>query len=367
MSVPPLPPPATVPMPPLAAAVPPPPPSAAVPLPPPPPAAVPLPPSSLSTGPLPPPPSAALPPPPPPLAAIPPPPTTSATVPPSPAAVAAPPPPPVTATAAAATLPAGVSASAAAPAPLAVPPAPAAPTASAPSPPSAPAPPAVQPMSVEVWKALENEVRRPQPNMEGTRYLEIEERVRDEVCRLFILSDYDVGTLMTNIARSLQHVGRHDIGLLRNDNNTAFTLTQSVAYAHKGTTEVEQRRYAVADAVERINQVGLHAEREFAQAAQKLLPATAPPTAAAAKTATPPVFRKSAYEVLMEQIAATRRDGSPKARRSASCGGRPKRVGGTGGSACATSNSYLLQRYGGSYDPQRQYSHYRYYGLPGSK
>jgi hypothetical protein len=230
----------------------------------------------------------------------------------------------------------------------------------------------VQPISVEAWQAVEREMHRPQPDMEGIRYLEVEERVREEVCRLFILSQYDVGTLMTNIAQSLQHVGRHDIGLLRNDDRTAFTLTQSIAYAKQGETEVERRRHAVADAVERINQAGLRAERTFAQDAQQLLP-HAPATTGKATTTTtitapPPVFRKSAYEVLMEQIAATRRGRSPQACRSVSSGGRPKHARSTvKGAATTASNSYLLQRYGGTYDPQRQYSHYRYYGLPQSK
>ena len=235
----------------------------------------------------------------------------------------------------------------------------------------------MQPISVEAWRALEGEVRRPQPNIEGTRYLEVEERVRDEVCRLFILSGYDVGALMTNIAQSLQHVGRHDVGLLRNDDSTAFTLTQSVAYARQGASEAEQRRCAVADAVKRINQVGAGAEKEFAQAAQGLmLPSSAEAAAAqkkksacaAATAAGVPAFRKSAYEILMEQIAAVRRGSSPQTGRIASTGKRPTRSGSRkkeGG--VATSNSYLLQRYGGSFDPQRQYSHYRYYGLPEAK
>lgn len=219
---------------------------------------------------------------------------------------------------------------------------------------------------------MESEMCRPVPSMEGTRYLEVEEKVRDEVCRLFILSNYDVGTLMTNIAQSLQHVGRHDIGLLRNDESTAFTLTQSVAYGRQGTTEVEQRRSAVADAVERINQVGLRAETEFAQAAQQLMAPRSVEAAAAARkaaavSAAPLAFRKSAYEVLMEQVAATRRGSSPQARRSASFGGQQKRKGSKGEGAPSSSNSYLLQRYGGSYDPQRQYSHYRYHGLPDAK
>ncbi|KPA77149.1 hypothetical protein ABB37_07080 [Leptomonas pyrrhocoris] len=358
MSIPPLPPPAAVPMPP-------PPPAAAVPLPPPTAAAVPPPPPSAAVA-LPPLPSFAVPPPPPPAAAVPAPPAAYATAPPPPPAAAVVPPPPSSATTTAApTTTSPAAAATVGAAPLVAPPAPAAP--------SAPAPPAVQPISVESWQALESAVRRPQANAEGTRYLEVEEKVRDEVCRLFILSDYDVGSLMTNIAQSLQHVGRHDIGLLRNDNGTAFTLTQSVAYARQGNTEVEQRRSAVADAVERINQVGSNAEQQFAQAAQQLLPTTASATAAATTKAAvasgiaPLTFRKSAYEVLMEQIAAARRSSSPQARRTASCGGRPRRAEGRRESAEASSHSYLLQRYGGSYDPQRQYSHYRYYGLPESK
>lgn len=207
--------------------------------------------------------------------------------------------------------------------------------------------------------------------MAATRYLAVEERVRDEVCRLFILSEYDVGTLMVNIAQSLQHVGRHDVGLLRNENNTAFTITQSTAHARQRDTLMEQRRHAVADAVERINQAGSDAEREFAEVAQRVA-ATAPPAAPVkdTPTAAAPTFRKSAYELLMEQIAATRRRRSPQNRRVASPEQRPKRA--AGGAGCVEyptsyNGNYLLRRYGGTYDLQRQYSHYRYYGFPPSK
>lgn len=233
------------------------------------------------------------------------------------------------------------------------------------------APPPVQPISVEAWRTLESATREPVPNMEATRYLSVEERVRDEVCRLFILSEYDVGTLMVNIAQSLQHVGRHDVGLLRNENNTAFTITQSAAHGRQGDTLVEQRRYAVADAVARINQAGSDAERAFAEVAQRGAE-TAPPAAPVkdTPTAAAPAFRKSAYELLMEQIAATRRGRSPQNRRIASPEERPKRA--AGGAGCVEyptsyNGSYLLRRYGGTYDPQRQYSHYRYYGCPPSK
>lgn len=243
----------------------------------------------------------------------------------------------------------------------------------------------MQPISLETWLALESDVRRPVPNMEATRYLEVEERVRDEVCRLFILSHYDVGTLMANVAQSLQHVGRHDVGLLRNENSTAFTLTQSAAYARQGETEAEQRRHAVLDAVERINHVGAHAERDFAISAQQLVNAPGAPAgaskcpthtagAAAASPALPPAFRKSAYEVLMEQVAAARRGGAVAGGRAASAGGRVRRPGtrnegrtSAAAAAAASTNSYLLQRYSGNFDPQRQYSHYRYHGLPDAK
>lgn len=216
-------------------------------------------------------------------------------------------------------------------------------------------------------------MRAPVPNMEGTRYLEVDERVRDEVCKLYILSNYDVGTLMANIVQSLQHVGRHDVGLLRNDNRTAFTITQSPGYARQGDTPVEHRRHAVADAVARINAAGAEAERAFAEAAQQASSA-APPPAAPAVASAPPAFRKSAYELLMEQVAAIRKaERSPQSRRTASPQGPPKRS--SGGSAAAAAGpypaayngSYLLRRYGGTFDPQRQYNHYRYHGLPQDK
>ncbi|KAG5509347.1 hypothetical protein JKF63_06657 [Porcisia hertigi] len=237
--------------------------------------------------------------------------------------------------------------------------------------PAAPAPLPVQPISVEAWRTLESATHKQVPNVEGTRYLAVEERVRDEVCRLLILSDYDVGTLMTNIVQSLQHVGRHDVGLLRNENSTAFTLTQSAAYARQGDTPVEQRCHAVADAIERINQSGIEAERAFVEEAHRMT-VTAPPVAPvkSAPVAAPPSFRKSAYEVIMEQIAATRRRRSPQKRRTASPEGRRGRAAGGAGSLehpVSYNGSYLLRRYGGTYDPQSQYSHYRKYGLPSPK
>ncbi|GET87035.1 hypothetical protein, conserved [Leishmania tarentolae] len=334
-------------------------------VPPPPPAVIPLPSSATVV----PPPASSVVPPPPPTATVPPPPAPS---PPS-SSISLQQPPGIHAAVSAASPP--LSTIAAAPPSLAA--APLAPTSVAASPPPAqaatgvPAPPPVQPISVEAWKTLQSATRDPVPNMESTRYLAVDERVRDEVCRLFILSGYDVGTLMINIAQSLQHVGRHDVGLLRNENNTAFTITQSAAHARQGGAPVEQRRQVVADAVERINQAGSEAERAFAEVAQGIK-AAAPPVAPMKDTSTVavPAFRKSAYELLMEQIAATRRGRSPQNRRIASLGRRPKRA--AGGAGCVEyptsyNGSYLLQRYGGTYDPQRQYSHYRYHDFPPSK
>ncbi|CAJ1019939.1 hypothetical protein Q4I30_002092 [Leishmania utingensis] len=354
MSVP-LPPPAAIPLPPSASAAPPPPPMAAVPLPPPPPMAA-----------VPPLPATALPPHP--LEAAPPPPLAPLALPP-PASIAPLP-----------QLP-GVNVAVPTPSLSAIPADPLPPTAAPLAPTSVVAPPSsvqvaaaqppVQPISVEAWRTLEATTREPVPNMEATRYLAVEERVRDEVCRLFILSDYDVGTLMVNVVQSLQHVGRHDVGLLRNQMSTAFTVTQSTAYARQRNTSVEERRHAVADAVERINQTGSKAERAFAEVAQRVTPAALP--AAPVTVASPaavPMFRKSAYELLMEQIAATRRGCSPQNRRISSPEGRRKRA--AGGAGCGEhptsyNGSYLLRRYGSTYDPQRHYSHYRYYGLPPSK
>ncbi|KAG5483127.1 hypothetical protein CUR178_04700 [Leishmania enriettii] len=324
-------------------------------------AVVPPPPAAVT----PPPPTAAvLPPPPVPL--VPPPSEIIASVPQPPGinvAVSAPPPPPPAI--AAAPLP-----------PAAAHPAPASPVVSpalvqaAPAAPAAPPPP-VQPISVEAWRTLESTTLEKAPNMEATRYLAVEERVRDEVCRLFILSDYDVGTLMVNVVQSLQHVGRHDVGLLRNENNTAFTVTQSAAYARQAGTPVEQRRDAVADAIGRINQAGREAERTLSEVARQATATRLPAaTVRDVPTASAPTLRKSAYELLMEQISAARRGRSPQNRRASSPERRAKRA--AGGAGCgeyptAYNGSYLLRRYGGTYDPQRQYNYYRYYGLPPSK
>ncbi|KAG5505058.1 hypothetical protein JIQ42_04242 [Leishmania sp. Namibia] len=325
---------------------------------------------------VPPPPSAAPPaavtPPPPTAAVLPPPPVPL--VPPPPEIVASVPQPPGVNAAVSAPLPPPPAIAAAPLPPAAAQPAPASPTVS-PAPvqaaPAVTAPPPVQPISVEAWRTLESTTLEKAPNMEATRYLAVEERVRDEVCRLFILSDYDVGALMVNVVQSLQHVGRHDVGLLRNENNTAFTVTQSVAYARQAGTPVEQRRHAVADAIERINQAGREAERTLSEMARQATATRLPAaTVRNVPTSSVPALRKSAYELLMEQISASRRGRSPQNRRASSPERRPKRA--AGGAGCgeyptAYNGSYLLRRYGGTYDPQRQYSYYRYYGLPPSK
>ncbi|KAG5483272.1 hypothetical protein LSCM1_04814 [Leishmania martiniquensis] len=348
--------------------------SSAMNVPPPPRAAVPLPPPVIKA-PLPPPPiTVAGPSPPaavtvpPPITAVPPPqlvtsaspsPEVVASMPQAPsvaAAVSAPPPPPSAIAegslppAAAHTAPASAAAS---PAPAAM------------------VPPPVQPISVDAWQKLESTAPEKVPNMAATRYLAVEERVRDEVCRLFILSGYDVGTLIANVVQSLQHVGRHDVGLLRNENSTAFTITQSVAYARQADTPVEQRRYDAAEAIERINQAGREAERTLSEMAQWVTANRRPAAPVRnAPMASAPTLRKSAYELLMEQITATRRGRGRQNPRASSPERRPKCA--ARGAECGEyphsyNGSYLLRRYGGSYDPQRQYSHYRYYGLPPPK
>lgn len=219
-------------------------------------------------------------------------------------------------------------------------------------------------MSLQQWTALEEEARQRVPNAEGTRYMDVDDRVRDEVCRLFILSNYDVMTLLTNVVQSLQHVGRHDVGLLRNENSTAFTVTQSSAYGRQGADEVERRRYDVRQAIERINAAGDTAERRFNAAALTHLALAPPPKPVPAPQQ--PLghpFEKTAYEQVLDSIAATRQASrSPGGRRSASASGANKSRSGRPPSGY--NGSYLLRRYGGSYDPQCQYSHYRYHGLP---
>lgn len=111
------------------------------------------------------------------------------------------------------------------------------------------------------------------PAQSGVRYLSVDEVIREEVIQLFIRCHYDIPTLLTNVTRSLQHIGRHDLSLHRNEEGTAFTMTQSIAYAssrrgyekenapHMST--VEYRRREVAESIARINQVQMGGMNAF--------------------------------------------------------------------------------------------------------
>lgn len=140
------------------------------------------------------------------------------------------------------------------------------------------------------------------PAQDGVRYLSVDEVIREEVIQLFIRCNYDIPALLTNITRSLQHIGRHDLSLHRNEEGTAFTMTQSIAYAgsrrgyekenapHMST--VEYRRREVAESIARINQVkigGMNAFQAATAAAVGVLPRSprAPFSGGIASSATP--------------------------------------------------------------------------------
>ncbi|CAD2220352.1 hypothetical protein AGDE_10112 [Angomonas deanei] len=226
-------------------------------------------------------------------------------------------------------------------------------------------------MPLSLWQQLEREALQRVPNQEGTRYLEVDEMVRDAVCRLFVQSNYDVRTLLTNVTSSLQHIGRYDIGLMRNDNNTAFTVTQSSAFggreADPSIDEIERRRRIIATSIERINRSGADGRDAFNKAYQDALNAV-PQLPSLQENVNVPAsndpFRKSAYEELMEVISKQKAEKRQAAQQSPPPAQRPVGPSSHMGNALPTSNgNYLLQRYGGNYPDANYYQNYRYYGV----
>eukprot|EP00796_Vickermania_ingenoplastis_P000289 gene289-162_t len=187
-----------------------------------------------------------------------------------------------------------------------------------------PAAPPVLPVSVEEWSRIEAACRERIPSETQQRYLSVDEMIREQVLKLFVECNYDVLTLLTSVVKSLQHIGRHDVGLLRNENNTAFTLTQSIAYGGRGADPrlplVERRRREVAESVARINAAGGAAPSGVLGVTPEI------PSAPSAQHPTDTgVFRKTAYEQILDSLAAYR---STVAGRVP---GRPQRVPGPAG------------------------------------
>ncbi|EPY33205.1 hypothetical protein STCU_02424 [Strigomonas culicis] len=226
-------------------------------------------------------------------------------------------------------------------------------------------------MSLEKWLELEAAALRRVPNAEQTRYLDVDEVMRDAVCQLFVQSDYDVLRLLTNVTRSLQHIGRHDVGLMRNESFTAFTVTQSEAYGGRGAdvtlSEVERRRRAVAESIDRIHRSNLVSKETFDRiAAQAAVEQNRAPPPVLTATATQPArndpFRKSAYEEMLDHIARERAAKTRDGRKKRSTSAHQRRAAAQ--SLPATYNgNYLLNRYGGAFPEENYYSNYRYNGL----
>ncbi|ORC86368.1 uncharacterized protein TM35_000292500 [Trypanosoma theileri] len=413
--VPPPPPTAGVPAPPTAG-VPPPPPTAAVP--PPPTAAIPAPPTAAIPAPptaaIPAPPTAAVPPPPPtaavpapPTAAVPPPPPTAGVPPalstaavPAPPTAAVPPPPPTAAVPAPPTagvpapptagVPPALSTAAAplAPGTVPLPAMPAAATATGMSPLSnapllgatalppqlqtASYPPnAVGPLpkpliSEETRRQLEEAVLQQFKSAAGDQYLDLDEVVRDHVCKLFFLSNYEVGTMMSNIVKGLQCLGRYDVGLLRNDDSTAFTVIQSPPFNEALVTdesqEVERRRQAIREGQNRIERADNRSKARFLGVAKTGVETKEGANYGSSQRVEKNVTKgatnlpKSSYEHIQELLRA-RQIKKSGGRRSASANPHSQRH------ASPAGDGYLLWRYGGNYPKENYYEHYRLYGL----
>ncbi|RNC45743.1 hypothetical protein TcCL_NonESM04461, partial [Trypanosoma cruzi] len=363
----PAPPTAAVPVPPTAAV--PAPPTAAVPVPPT--AAVPVPPTAA----VPAPPTAAVPAPPtaavpaPPTAAVPVPPTAAVPAPPT-AAVPAPPtaavPVPPTATPlSASSVPPVVSVPSGAVPQLSV----AAPftgTSIALSLPAGIGVPSQQAIHEEARRSLEEAAIQQFKSAAGDHYLDLDDVVRDTICKLFFLSNYDVGTMMNSVAKSLHCLGRYDVGLLRNDDSTAFTLIQSPPFNEAVVTDetqsVEQCRRAIQEAKIRIERADTRSKARFFDAARagtkpKEQPGRVPSTCVRKEAKVKPAtFRKTSYEQIQEMLRAYQASRVGRGRGASASPGVPQ-------NASPERDGYLLWRYGGNYPKENYYTHYRLHGL----
>ncbi|CCW69786.1 unnamed protein product [Phytomonas sp. Hart1] len=312
-----VPPPPTSVVPPPPTSVVPPPPTSVVP--PPPTSVVPPPPTSV----VPPPPTSVVPPPPtsvvppPPTSVVPPPPTS--VVPPPPTSVVPPPPTSVVPPPPTSVVP---------PPPTSVVPPPPPPTAFVPAPPlPMPLTAKQSPITVQAWENLESDAQKMVPNEEGTRYLEMDENIRDQVYKLFILSDYDIFKMLTNVTSSLHHIGRRDLGLMRNSDFTAFTILQSSAYggaeADTSMNETERRRDLVSESITRINKAYTNSLAALNATISNLPPTSLPSKIEKRRTLGPKSISKTfpyqtTYERLMTEIAKMRVETNKAKRQSTS-------------------------------------------------
>ncbi|PWU94633.1 hypothetical protein C4B63_25g287 [Trypanosoma cruzi] len=120
--------------------------------------------------------------------------------------------------------------------------------------------------------------------------------------------------MMTSVAKSLHCLGRYDVGLLRNDDSTAFTLIQSPPFNEAVVTDetqsVEQCRRAIQEAKIRIERADTRSKARFFDAARagtkpKEQPGRVPSTCVRKEAkAKPATFRKTSYEQIQEMLRA---------------------------------------------------------------
>ncbi|RNF10101.1 hypothetical protein TraAM80_01850 [Trypanosoma rangeli] len=171
---------------------------------------------------------------------------------------------------------------------------------------------------------------------------------------------------MASMVRSLHCLGRYDVGLLRNDDSTAFTVIQSPPFNEAVVTDetqrAETRRSAIKAAKSRIESADSRSRSRFlavAHAGKKPKaqpdrePAMEVRKGAAAETV---ASCKTSYEQIQDLLRAYRANRAGRGR-SASAGPRAPQA------ASPESGGYFLRRYGGKYPKENYYAHYRLYGL----
>ncbi|KEG12767.1 hypothetical protein DQ04_01441130 [Trypanosoma grayi] len=218
----------------------------------------------------------------------------------------------------------------------------------------------------ETRRQLEEAALQQVASAAGDRYLDLDEVVRDQVCKLFFMNKNDVGTMMTNIVKSLQCLGRYDVGLLRNDDSTAFTVIQSQPFHETLATDesqmIERRRRAIREGKSRIERADSRSKARFSRVAQSGMGGKeqlgCKPPQSARKEAKPctPSFSKTSYEQIQELLQASQANKASR-EQGASAISRVERP------SSLKSSGYLLWRYGGNYPRENYYEHYRLHGL----
>ncbi|EKF98737.1 hypothetical protein TCSYLVIO_010358 [Trypanosoma cruzi] len=226
--------------------------------------------------------------------------------------------------------------------------------------------PPQQAIHEEARRSLEEAAIQQFKSAAGDHYLDLDDVVRDTICKLFFLSNYDVGTMMTSVAKSLHCLGRYDVGLLRNDESTAFTLIQSPPFNEAVVTDetqsVEQCRRAIQEAKIRIERADTRSKARFFDAARagtkpKEQPGRVPSTCVRKEAkAKPATFRKTSYEQIQEMLRAYQASRVGRGRGASASPGVPR-------NASPERDGYLLWRYGGNYPKENYYTHYRLHGL----